>query len=107
MHAWLCDKPTGVDALRWTELPTPQPTTTQVRIKIHAASLNFPDLLTVQDKYQVKPLLPFVPGSEFSGVIEAVGQGVRHLKVGDRVATIGKTLSAIGSYIAPGAPAAA
>ena len=91
MHAWLCDQPTGVDALRWTELPTPHPTTTQVRIKIHAASLNFPDLLTVQNKYQIKPPLPFTPGSEFSGVIDAVGEGVRHVKVGARVATIGVT----------------
>jgi NADPH2:quinone reductase len=91
MHAWLCDNPVGVAALRWTEMPIPEPTPSQVRIKIHAASLNFPDLLTVQNKYQVKPLLPFVPGSEFSGVVEAVGQGVRHLKVGDRVATIGVT----------------
>jgi NADPH2:quinone reductase len=91
MHAWLCDNPVGVDALRWTELPSPEPTPSQVRIKIHAASLNFPDLLTVQNKYQVKPPLPFVPGSEFSGVIEAVGEGVHHLKIGDRVATIGVT----------------
>jgi NADPH:quinone reductase len=91
MHAWLCDNPVGVDALRWTEMPSAEPTPSQVRIKIHAASLNFPDLLTVQNKYQVKPPLPFVPGSEFSGVVEAVGQGVRHLKVGDRVATIGVT----------------
>jgi NADPH2:quinone reductase len=91
MHAWLCDNPVGVDALRWTEMPSAEPTPSQVRIKIHAASLNFPDLLTVQNKYQVKPLLPFVPGSEFSGVVEAVGQAVRHLKVGDRVATIGVT----------------
>jgi NADPH2:quinone reductase len=53
--------------------------------------LNFPDLLTVQNKYQVKPPLPFVPGSEFSGTIEAVGDAVRHLKVGDRIATIGVT----------------
>ena len=89
MQAWLCDNPIGVDALRWTELPTPDPAAGQVRIAIHAASLNFPDLLTVQNKYQVKPPLPFVPGSEFSGVVEAVGEGVRHLKIGDRVATIG------------------
>ncbi|MES2958570.1 MAG: NADPH:quinone oxidoreductase family protein [Pseudomonadota bacterium] len=89
MHAWLCDNPIGVQALRWTELPTPAPAPGQVRIAIHAASLNFPDLLTVQNKYQVKPPLPFVPGSEFSGVVEALGDGVRHLKVGDRVATIG------------------
>ena len=91
MHAWICDNPIGVEALRWTELPTPEPAAGQVRIAIHAASLNFPDLLTVRNKYQVKPPLPFVPGSEFSGTVEAVGEGVRHLKLGDRVATIGVT----------------
>jgi NADPH2:quinone reductase len=91
MQAWLCENPIGVDALRWTELPTPQPAAGQVRVAVHAASLNFPDLLTVQAKYQVKPALPFVPGSEFSGVIEVVGEGVTHLKPGDRVASIGVT----------------
>jgi NADPH2:quinone reductase len=91
MKAWLCDDPIGVQALRWTELPTPEPAPGQVRIAVHAASLNFPDLLTVQAKYQIKPPLPFVPGSEFSGTVEAVGDGVRHLKAGDRVATIGVT----------------
>ena len=91
MFAWLCDNPIGAQALRWTEMTTPEPGAGQVRIAIHAASLNFPDLLTVQNKYQIKPPLPFVPGSEFSGVIEAVGDGVRHLKAGDRVATIGSS----------------
>jgi NADPH2:quinone reductase len=91
MHGWLCDNPIGVQALRWTEMPTPEPAAGQVRVKIHAASLNFPDLLTVQAKYQVKPPLPFVPGSEFSGVVDAVGDAVTHLKVGDRVASIGVT----------------
>jgi len=89
MHAWLCENPIGVQALRWTELPTPDPAPGQVRIAIHAASLNFPDLLTVQNKYQIKPPLPFVPGSECSGTVDAVGDGIRHLKLGDRVATIG------------------
>jgi NADPH2:quinone reductase len=91
MHAWLCENPIGVQALRWAELPTPEPAPGQVRIAVHAASLNFPDLLTVQGKYQVKPPLPFVPGSEFSGTVDAVGEGVSHLKAGDRVATIGVT----------------
>jgi NADPH:quinone reductase len=91
MHAWLCENPTGVEALRWTELPTPEPAEHQVRVAVKAASLNFPDLLIVQNKYQVKPPLPFVPGSEFSGVVEAVGTGVKHLKIGDRIATIGST----------------
>ncbi len=89
MKAWLCEDPSGVAGLRWAELPTPEPVLGQVRIAVHAASLNFPDLLTVQGKYQIKPPLPFVPGSEFSGTVEALGDGVRHLKVGDRVASIG------------------
>jgi len=47
--------------------------------------------LTVQNKFQVKPALPFVPGSEFSGTVQAVGEGVRHVREGDRVAVIGVT----------------
>ena len=91
MHAWLCDNPIGVDALTWKELPTPQPQADEVRIAIRAASLNFPDLLIVQNKYQMKPALPFVPGSEYAGVIEAVGSQVTHLKVGDAVAAFAGT----------------
>ena len=88
MHAWLCENPVGVEALAWKELPTPQPGPGQVRVRIHAASLNFPDLLIVQNKYQIKPQLPFVPGSEFAGVVDAVGEGVSHLRVGQNVACL-------------------
>ena len=91
MHAWLCENPVGVDALTWKELPTPQPGKGQVLIRIQAASLNFPDLLIVQNKYQMKPELPFVPGSEYAGVIEAVGEGVTDLKVGQAVACLSGT----------------
>ena len=91
MHAWLCENPTGVDAVAWKELPTPQPAAGEVLIAIKAASLNFPDLLVVQGKYQVKPTPPFVPGSEFAGVVEAVGDGVRHVKPGDPVAVCAGT----------------
>ena len=91
MHAWLCENPTGVEALQWKELPTPEPRAGQVRVAIRAASLNFPDLLIVQNKYQMKPPLPFVPGSEYSGVVEAVGEGVAHLKPGQAVAAFGGT----------------
>jgi len=89
MHAWICETPTGPDALQWKELPTPQPQAGEVRVAIRAASLNFPDLLIVQNKYQMKPPLPFVPGSEYAGTIDAVGEGVTHLKVGDAVAAFG------------------
>jgi len=91
MKAWLCENPVGVEALRWTELPTPQPGPGQVLVAIEAASLNFPDLLIVQNKYQIKPPLPFVPGSEFAGVVQALGEGVTHLTVGQRVACLGGT----------------
>ena len=103
MHAWLCENPTGVDALSWKELPTPQPKAGEVLIAIKAASLNFPDLLIVQNKYQTKPPLPFVPGSEYAGVVQAVGEGVKHLQVGQNVACLSGT-GGFGTHtIAPAA----
>ena len=91
MHAWLCENPIGIDALAWTELPTPKPQAGEVLIEIKAASLNFPDLLIVQNKYQIKPPLPFVPGSEYAGTVVAVGGGVTHLYPGQRVACLSGT----------------
>jgi len=61
------------------------PANTEVRIAIKAAGVSFVDVLTAAGKYQVQPPLPFVPGSECAGVIEAVGEHVRNLQVGDRV----------------------
>lgn len=90
MKAWLCENPIGVDALQWRDdLPLPEPGPGEVRVAVQAASLNFPDLLTVQNKYQVKPPLPFVPGSEYAGRVDALGPGVARLKLGDPVAVIG------------------
>jgi NADPH2:quinone reductase len=91
MHAWLCEQPTGIDALQWKELPTPEPGAKQVRVAIRAASLNFPDILIVQNKYQFKPDPPFVPGSEYAGVVEAVGAEVNGLQPGARVLAIGSS----------------
>ncbi len=91
MHAWLCENPIGVDALNWKEIPTPQPKAGEVLIEIRAASLNFPDLLIVQNKYQMKPPLPFVPGSEYAGVVQAVGEDVKHFKVGQNMACLSGT----------------
>ena len=103
MHAWLCENPTGVDALAWHELPTPTPKAGEVLIEIKAASLNFPDLLIVQNKYQMKPPLPFVPGSEYAGVVQAVGEGVTHLQVGQHVACLSGTGGFATHTIAPAA----
>ena len=91
MRAWLCTNPIGVEALSWRELPTPEPKAGEVRVAIRAASLNFPDLLIVQNKYQMKPPLPFVPGSEYAGVVDAIGVGVTHLRPGDAVAAFAGT----------------
>ncbi len=103
MHAWLCETPSGIDALTWKELPTPSPAAGEVLIQIKAASLNFPDTLIVQNKYQIKPPLPFVPGSEYAGVVQAVGAGVTHLKVGQNVACLSGT-GGFGTHtIAPAA----
>ena len=57
------------------ELPLPEPGSGQVRIRIAAAGVNFPDALIVQKKYQLQPKLPFVPGTEVAGTIDAVGAG--------------------------------
>lgn len=103
MHAWLCENPVGVEALTWKELPTPAPKAGEVLIEIKAASLNFPDLLIVQNKYQMKPALPFVPGSEYAGIILAAGDGVTHLKPGQSVACLSGT-GGFGTHtIAPAA----
>jgi NADPH2:quinone reductase len=86
MQAWICSELSGPDALTWQDTPTPEPGKGEVRVAIKAASLNFPDLLIVQGKYQMRPPLPFVPGAEFAGVVEAAGEGVKHLAVGTHVA---------------------
>jgi NADPH2:quinone reductase len=98
MHAWLCDEPIGPETLKWTELPTPEPQAGEVRVAVRCASLNFPDLLIVQNKYQLKPPLPFVPGAEFSGVVEAVGASVTQLQVGMAVASFGG-IGGFGSHV--------
>ena len=62
-----------------------------VLINVKAAGLNFPDVLIIQGKYQVQPELPFVPGGECSGIVEAVGPKVTRFKVGDKVLSMGAT----------------
>jgi D-arabinose 1-dehydrogenase-like Zn-dependent alcohol dehydrogenase len=57
----------------------------QVRVNVHAAAVNFPDVLLVADGYQLRAPLPFVPGSEFAGVVDRAGDGVSAFAPGDRV----------------------
>lgn len=101
MHAWLCENPVGVDSLTWKSLPTPEPGPGEVLVEIEAASLNFPDLLIVQNKYQIKPPLPFVPGAEFAGRIVAIGQGVTNFEPGNRIACLQSTGGFATHAVAP------
>ena len=66
-----------------SEHPVPGPG--QLLVRVHAAAVNFPDVLFIAGKYQTKPPFPFSPAAEVAGVIESVGPGVTELKVGDRV----------------------
>ncbi|TWO69476.1 NADPH:quinone oxidoreductase family protein [Caenimonas sedimenti] len=86
MRAVLCKNFGGVAALEYGEAADPVPLHGQVLIEVHAAAVSFMDTLMVAGRYQMKPTLPFVPGSDAAGVVVAVGEGVRRVRVGDRVA---------------------
>ncbi len=75
----------GPETLSYADLPEPTPTRGEALVAVKAVGVNFPDVLIIEDKYQFKPERPFAPGGEASGVVEALGEGVTHLKVGDRV----------------------
>jgi NADPH2:quinone reductase len=85
MKAVVCEKYGPPDSLVVKDLPSPRASAAEVVISVKAASVNFPDVLIIENKYQFKPPLPFSPGSELSGVIKEVGPGVSGWKVGDRV----------------------
>lgn len=75
----------GPETLVLDDLPDPVAAPGEVVVRVHACSINFPDTLIIRDLYQFKPQRPFSPGSELSGVIESVGEGVSGWKAGDRV----------------------
>jgi NADPH2:quinone reductase len=85
MRALLSKAPGGPDTLVIDELPDPVAGPGQVVVSVKACSINYPDVLIIEDKYQFKPPRPFAPGSEISGVIESLGEGVTDWVVGDRV----------------------
>lgn len=85
MKAWQVSEWCEPERMELAEVALPAPGPGEVRIRNHAAALNFFDLLLIQGKYQVRPPFPFSPGSEVAGVIDAVGEGVEGLSIGDRV----------------------
>ncbi|HJW56871.1 MAG TPA: NADPH:quinone oxidoreductase family protein [Burkholderiaceae bacterium] len=85
MKAIVCKTWGPPEALVVEDLPDLLPGPNQVAIDVKAASVNFPDILIIQNKYQASLTLPFTPGSELSGVVRAVGEGVTEYKPGDRI----------------------
>src|SRR5690606_24876343 len=85
MKAVLSRTPGGPETLELAEMPTPTAGPGEALVAIRACGVNFPDVLMIEDKYQFKPPRPFAPGGEIAGVVQAVGEGVTAVKVGDRV----------------------
>jgi NADPH:quinone reductase len=83
VHAW--GEP---ETMTFEDVAAPEPGAGEVRIRNHAAGLNFFDILQVQGKYQIKLPFPFTPGAEVAGIVDAVGENVAEFSIGDRVLSI-------------------
>ena len=88
----------GSEELKLEEIPTPKPAAGQVLVRIHAAGVNPYDTYMRAGTYAVKPTLPYTPGSDAAGVIEAIGEGIKKVKVGDRVYTARTITGAYAQY---------
>jgi NADPH2:quinone reductase len=86
VRAALCRSYGGPEVVEVEEVPAPEVGAGQVRVRVRTAAVNFPDVLLVADRYQITVPPPFVPGSEFAGVVEEVADDAAGLVVGDRVA---------------------
>ena len=85
MKALLSKAVGGPENLVLEDVPSPEAKPGFVVVSVKAVGVNFPDVLMIEDKYQFKPARPFAPGGEFAGVVKSVGEGVTHVKPGDRV----------------------
>jgi len=85
MKGLLSKAPGGPETLVIEDMPDPVARPGQVVVAVKACSINYPDVLIIEDKYQMKPPRPFAPGSEISGVVDSVGEGVTDFRPGDRV----------------------
>lgn len=88
MKALVCTKFAPYAEHKVIDVDAPKIKPGHVRLKVHAAGVNFPDILMVQGQYQVKPPFPFIAGAECAGEIIELGDGVKHLKLGQRVAAL-------------------
>ena len=85
MKALVCNAYGAPESLSWTDQPVPAPAANQVRIRVHAAGVNFVDALFIAGTYQVKIPPPFIPGNELAGTVDALGDAVTGWRIGDRV----------------------
>ena len=85
MRAVLCTEFGPPEKLVIEDIPVPKPSQKQVRIKIEACGVNFPDTLIIENKYQYKPDLPFSPGGEVAGIIDELGDEVTNYSIGEKV----------------------
>ena len=88
MRALLSHEPGGPDTLRLEDVAEPNPGPGELLIRVRASAINYPDVLIIENKYQLKPPRPFAPGGEIAGEIEAVGEGVEGWSAGDRVIAV-------------------
>ncbi|HME12936.1 MAG TPA: NADPH:quinone reductase [Candidatus Acidoferrum sp.] len=88
----------GSDVLKYEDTPTPKPAAGQVLVHIHAAGVNPYDTYMRAGAYAIKPPLPYTPGSDAAGIVEAVGEGIRKVKPGDRVYTARTLTGAYAEY---------
>jgi len=85
MKALLSHSPDGPETLIVGDLPDPRPGPGELLVRVRACAINFPDVLIIEDKYQMRPTRPFAPGGEIAGEVEAIGDGVEGWSVGDRL----------------------
>lgn len=91
MKAVMCEEFGPPDLLKVRDLDDLKPGAGQVRINVEACGVNFPETLIIENKYQFKPDLPFTPGGEVAGVVDAIGEGVSGLNIGDSVMAMALT----------------
>lgn len=85
MRALLSEAPGGPETLQLREIIDPTPGPGELLVRVRACSINYPDVLIIEDKYQLKPPRPFAPGSEIAGEVDAIGEGISGCSIGDRI----------------------
>jgi NADPH2:quinone reductase len=88
MRALLSTAPGGPETLQISDLPSPAPAQGELLVRVRAAAINYPDVLIIEDKYQLKPPRPFAPGGEIAGEVIGVGEGVTDWYIGDRLIAV-------------------